>query len=84
MHDNVVALFKHHSKREWSIPEIQAELHKNGDLFDPKALYNAINYFGKDREASPHFARPVSGSGLGCRARGRGHSRRWDNESERA
>jgi hypothetical protein len=47
MHDNVVALFKHHSKREWSIPEIQAELTKDGGPVDSKALYNAVNYLAK-------------------------------------
>jgi hypothetical protein len=47
VHDNVVALFKAHAKREWSVPEIQAELTKSGEAADPKALYNVINYLAK-------------------------------------
>jgi hypothetical protein len=47
VHDNVVALFKGHSKREWSVPEIQIELTKAGEAADPKSLYNVINYLAK-------------------------------------
>ena len=47
VHDNVVALFKGHSKREWSVPEIQAELTKSGEAADQKSLYNVINYLAK-------------------------------------
>jgi hypothetical protein len=47
VHDNVVALFKGHTKREWSVPEIQAELTKAGEPVEPKALYNVINYLAK-------------------------------------
>jgi hypothetical protein len=44
--DNVVSLFKNSSKREWTITEAQNELSKKTE-FDPKALYNTINYLAK-------------------------------------
>jgi len=44
--DNVVSLFKNSDKREWTITEAQSELSKKTE-FDPKALYNTINYLAR-------------------------------------
>jgi hypothetical protein len=44
--DNVVSLFKNSDKREWTITEAQGELSKKIE-FDPKALYNTINYLAR-------------------------------------
>jgi hypothetical protein len=44
--DNVVTLFRNGGRREWTITEAQAELSRKAD-FDPKALYNTINYLAK-------------------------------------
>lgn len=50
VHNNVIDLLRRTGRRDWSIPEIQAALSKNGGEAEPKlvkAIYNAVNYLAK-------------------------------------
>lgn len=44
---NVIALFKHDPRNEWTIGEVQEALEKKGTPPDSKALYNTIAYLAK-------------------------------------
>jgi hypothetical protein len=50
VHNNIIDLLKRTGRRDWTVPEIQAELSKGGEEADPKvvkAIYNAVNYLAR-------------------------------------
>jgi len=71
VHNNIVDLFKRTGRKDWTIPEIQAALTKDGQLADPKvvkAIYNAVNYLAKKgmirRVSWGQYVFSESGAGL--------------------
>jgi hypothetical protein len=50
VHNNIIDLLKRTGRRDWTVPEIQAALSKEGEEADPKvvkAIYNAVHYLAK-------------------------------------
>ena len=45
--NNVVQLFARSRRREWSIPDVQAELTKSGFEAETKSVYNAVAYLAR-------------------------------------
>jgi hypothetical protein len=50
VHNNIIDLLKRTGRKDWTIPEIQAAMSREGQEADPKlvkAIYNAVHYLAK-------------------------------------